>query len=105
MRRATGGCSKATCASKRRRGWRSRPPARALLSGLRDLAQARERAPYQARDLHLRDADAFGDLRLGEVFGEAQVQDQAVSGRERVEGGGDRGPVLDELVALVVAAD
>ena len=37
------------------------------------LAHRVERPAQQARDVHLRDADALGDLRLGQVLDEAQV--------------------------------
>ena len=48
---------------------------------LGDRPQPRERAPDQPRDVHLRDADALGDLGLRHVLDEAQVQDQALARR------------------------
>ena len=60
-------------------------------------------AADQPRHLHLRDADALGDLRLRQVLDEAQVQDQAVALGQRLERGGDRRGVLDQLEALVLA--
>src|SRR5919201_2521578 len=47
--------------------------ARAVVRDL--LADLLERAPDQPRDVHLRDPDLLGDLRLREDLEEAKVQD------------------------------
>ena len=48
----------------------------------RDLvADLLERAADQARDVHLRDPDLLGDLRLRQPLEEAQVEDRAARGR------------------------
>src|SRR5688500_6779755 len=46
-------------------------------------AQPRERLADQARDLHLRDADARADLGLREVLGEAQPEHLALARGDR----------------------
>src|SRR3954452_25190542 len=76
------------------------------LSGvLSDRTQALERAPDQPGDVHLGDAHALRDLRLREVLHEPQVQHDAVARRQRLQRRLDRRAVLDELEALVLAAD
>src|SRR5580704_3818712 len=45
----------------------------------RELAQALERPAQKPRHLHLRDPDALGYLRLGEIFSEPQEQDLALA--------------------------
>src|SRR5918998_6479209 len=82
------------------------------------LAQPRDRLADDPRDVHLGDADAGADLRLGQVLGEAQPQHLALSlrehGHEPVHGGGVLGEaearvlgpeaLRDRLVVVVVAA-
>ena len=46
---------------------------------VREGAKLLERAAQQAGHLHLGDADTLGDLRLGQVLDEAQLQDQALA--------------------------
>src|SRR3954453_12213988 len=87
-------------------------PSGSLLSG---VAPAIDRLADDARHVHLADADAVADLRLGEILGEAEPQHlafalaehphQALDGR-RVLGHGEAG-ILDsvgraEAVALLV---
>ena len=55
--------------------------------------------------MHLRVADPLGDLRLGHVLDEAQLQDQALALVEVGEGPLQRQLVLDQLEALVLVAD
>ena len=55
--------------------------------------------------MHLGDAHPLGDLALGQVLGETQVQNRAVALGDLGEGALDRGPVLDGLEADVHAAD
>jgi hypothetical protein len=50
-------------------------------------------------------ADPLRDLRLGHVLDEAQVQDQPLALRQVREGGVERDFALDQLEALVLAAD
>ena len=73
------------------------PPRPRWVAGL--LAQLAERAAQDARDVHLRVADALGDLRLGQVLGEAQPQHLALGVVEDVGAGVDRAAVLDQLEA------
>ena len=49
-----------------------------------------DRLPDEARDVHLRDADAVADLGLREVFGEAQAQDLALAVAEHAPSGARR---------------
>ena len=73
---------------------RPRPP-RAAGDGLAD----------QARDVHLRDADARADLRLREVLLEAQAQHLALAVGEHAHQALDRGGVLGHGEAGVLGAD
>ena len=43
------------------------------------VAYLLEPGPDEAGDVHLREAHAFGDLGLSEVFYEAQAEDQALA--------------------------
>ena len=61
-----------------------------------------EGAAQQARDVHLRDADARGDLRLREVLLEAKPQDLLVARGEGGECGRDGGTPLRQLVCGVL---
>ena len=81
---------------------RPRRPGKRSAGVLGDRAQPLERAPDQARDVHLGDADALGDLGLREVLDEAQVQHDPVARGQRLQRRGDRGAVLDELEAVVL---
>ncbi len=54
--------------------------------------------------MHLRDADLLGDLRLGEVVDEAQLEDHLLALGQRLEGRGDGLTELHELVVGVAAA-
>src|SRR5438270_697105 len=69
------------------------------------LAQARQRAADQPRDLHLRDADALGDLRLRQVLDEAQVQDAPVTLVEHAAQRTQHGDLLRAVQALVLDAE
>ena len=91
-RRVTGGCSRASCGSSRRTS------ARASLS-------CDERPPDQARDVHLRHADALGDLGLGQVVLEAQLEDHLLALGQLAERRADGVPELHQLVAVVLGAD
>src|SRR3984957_18435881 len=59
----------------------------------------------QPRDLHLRDADPLGDLRLAEFFAEAHVQHLALLRRDLLDRRGDGQAELDELEVPVLAAE
>src|SRR5438270_571335 len=78
----------------------SRIPAGTLVLGRR--AQAREGLTDQARDLHLRHADAGADLGLCQVLAEAQLEHAPLAGRdgveERLEGGAMFGEVETALL-------
>ena len=78
---------------------------RLTAAGRRLLAQLSERAAEDPRDVHLRVADLLGDLRLGQILGEAQPQDLALDLVEDPGAGIDRGPVLDQAERGVVLAD
>ena len=65
----------------------------------------RERLADDAADLHLRDADALADLGLRQVLDEAQAQDLALARADRAQQPAQRGAILGEAEALVVAAD
>ena len=73
--------------------------ARMLRSRGAGCREAVERAPQQARHVHLGDADALGDLRLGQVLLEAKPQDQPLARGQRLQGAAQRLADLDELVA------
>src|SRR6186997_957637 len=78
---------------------------RQALGGLlgRDLlADLLQRAANQPRDVHLRDADLLGDLRLGQAFEEAQVQDLALPLVEDTETRCEDGAVLRDLVLVLL---
>ena len=69
----------------------------ARLAGLAgQLAQTLQRAAQQPRDLHLRDADPLGDLRLREILPEAQEQDLALALGQVLGGREDRRLVVDQ---------
>src|SRR3954466_7558327 len=68
-------------------------------------AQPGQRLADQARDLHLRDADALADLRLGHVLDEPQPQHLALAGADRLHEAVERGAVLGEAEARVDVAD
>src|SRR5688572_13579674 len=83
-----------------------RGPARFGLLLLDDLgADLVEGAPDQARDVHLRDPDLLRDLRLREPVEEAQVQDAALALVQRAHAGLEHGPVLRDLVLVLLLAD
>src|SRR5213076_1796430 len=71
----------------------------------RAFAQPGQRLADEPGDLHLRDADALGDLRLGQILHEAEVQDAAVALVEHVAQRAQRGDLLGALDALVLVAD
>ena len=66
-------------ASPRSLSWNRELPVPWLLHLADRRAQLRERAAQQARDVHLRDADAGGDLRLRQAFLEAHRDDLALA--------------------------
>src|ERR1051325_330513 len=76
----------------------SAPPggaARLVLLVDRDLlAELLERAADETRDVHLRDADLLGDLRLRQAFEEAQVENRPLARLERAEARREPGGVL-----------
>src|SRR5829696_5652398 len=69
------------------------------------VAQAADRLADQAGDVHLGDADALADLRLGQVLLEAQAEHLALAVREHAHQALDRGRVLRDAVARVLGAD
>ena len=80
-----------------KRPWSPRGPAHSARAGSGSPALSRrrlERAPDQARDVHLGDADALGDLGLGEALLEAQVEDDALAGRQVGQAGVEGRPGL-----------
>src|SRR5258705_10788722 len=76
-----------------------------VLAGARHGAQAAQRLADDARDLHLRDADALADLGLREVLLEAQAQYLALTRRHRAQQLLERGPVLGQREAALVPPD
>src|SRR3954452_1230427 len=64
------------------------------------VADLLERAPDQARDVHLRDPDLLRDLRLREPLEEAQVQDRPLAVVEHSEPGREHRTVLGDLVLM-----
>src|SRR6185312_15176054 len=68
-------------------------------------AQARDGLTDDARDLHLRDADALADLGLREVLGEAQVQHLALARGDRAHEVLDRGAILGQREAALLGAE
>src|SRR3954470_24287900 len=96
-----GGCGPAprdVCRRVRGSGDRS-----STFLGLR--AQAGDRLPDQARDVHLRHAHDVPDLGLREVLLEAQAQDLALAIGEHPHQPLDGGGVLGQLEAVVLAAE
>src|SRR5689334_19402593 len=83
-------------------GFRVRRPGELLADAAADLLEC---LADQARHVHLRDADLLRDLGLREVLDEAQVQHQPVAFRKRTQLRPERGGVLRELVAGVLAAE
>src|SRR5690242_5340304 len=67
-------------------------------------AKLGERGAYEPRHVHLRDPDLVRDLRLREVLHEAQIQDKPVPLGQRAQLRRQRGGVLGQLVAGVLAA-
>ena len=65
------------------------------------VAHLLERAADEARDVHLRDPDLLGDLRLGQPLEEAQVEDPALALVERAQAGRENGAVLAHLVLVL----
>src|SRR4051794_29249130 len=108
-RRGTAACSRATSANIKRRAsprtYLLLELLGLLLRRLGDGPQARERAADQARDLHLGDAYPVGDLRLGHVLGEAQVEHDLIALGQGLQRGLDGRLVLDQVEALVLDAD
>src|SRR5215217_1811193 len=64
-----------------------------------------ERAPDQARDVHLRDPDLLRDLRLRQALEEAQVEDPPLALVERAEPRREHGAVLRDLVLVLEVAE
>jgi hypothetical protein len=71
----------------------------------RHRAQPPERLSDDARDLHLRHADALADLRLRQILLEAQSEHLALARRDGPQERGERGPVLGEGEAALVGPD
>src|SRR5579883_1238944 len=69
------------------------------------LADLLERAADQARDVHLRDPDLLGDLRLCQALEEAEVEDRALAVVERPEARREHGAVLRDLVGVLDLAE
>src|SRR5712691_7631386 len=69
------------------------------------VADLLERAADQPRHVHLRDPDLLRDLRLGQALEEAQVQDPALALVEDAEARREHGPVLGDLVLVLLGAD
>src|SRR5580693_5115049 len=81
-----------------------RPTARGkpgLVVCSKPLAELRQRPGEQPGDVHLRDAELGGDLRLGHVAEEAQHQDPLLPRRQALEQRLERLPVLHTLQGLV----
>src|SRR5215218_5014916 len=110
-------CSAASVATTRSR-WRplnrlacglaisARRNALARLLVLEETLAEHGQCPVQeAADVHLRDAEAAGDLGLGHAAEEAQVQDAPLALGQAGDEGAERGPVLERLQALVLGAD
>src|ERR1700693_4135580 len=64
-----------------------------------------ERAADQARDVHLGDAHLLGDLRLGQAFEEAEMEDPPLSVVERAASRCEDGHVLRKRVARLLGAE
>src|SRR5438046_2780268 len=69
------------------------------------LADLLQRAPDQPRDVHLRDADLLGDLRLRQAVEEPQAEDRPLALVEDAEPGCEDGAVLRDLVLVLLDAD
>src|SRR5512135_1372724 len=88
-------------------GWvlRRRPAREASSDRFGARAQTRERLTYETGDLHLGDADALADLRLGEILRETQPQHRALTlgdaRHQRLQGGA----FLSTVVALIWRSD
>src|SRR5919201_5030052 len=77
-----------------------------LLVLVRDLlADLFERAADEARDVHLRDPHLLGDLRLGQALEEPQVEDLPLPFVQGAEAGREHGPVLRDLVLVLLGAE
>src|SRR5918997_5410858 len=64
--------------------------------------EAVQRAPQEARHVHLGYADLLGDLRLREVLLEAQAEYQPLARRQCLQGAAQRLSDLHQLVAVLV---
>src|SRR5215218_7315892 len=84
---------------------RARPAARTARRSLELGAHRGERAADQPRDVHLRQADALGDLRLRQSLLEAHAQDLALALRQVVERRTERRAVLAAVELSVLGAD
>jgi len=72
---------------------------------LEPLLEAVQGAADEARDLHLRHADAARDLGLREVLDEAQVEHLAIAVVEHAAQGAQRRDLLGAVDAFVDVAD
>src|SRR5437660_845712 len=72
---------------------------------LETRSHAADRAPQQARDVHLRDPDAVSDLALREAGEEAQQDDSALALVEHLERPTQLDALLRELEAGVLLAE
>src|SRR5207248_4624968 len=85
-----------------RRSFKRPRPASAFLRGTSQLGQA---AGQQTGDVHLADAEAIGDLGLGQAFEEPEVEDDLLPPREFGDQRRERDPVLDAGEQRVLTAE
>src|SRR5207244_5709056 len=69
------------------------------------LADLLQGSPDQARDVHLRDADLLGELRLRQAVEEAQAEDRPLALVEDAEARREDSTVLRDLVLVLLDAD
>ena len=99
------GCAAAAASRLARQAWPGRDSVGRWLLARRGVGRRRrDRLADDARDLHLRDADALADLRLGEVLLEAQPQDLALARRDRAHEVLERRAVLGQREAELLGA-
>src|SRR5947209_5541927 len=79
---------------------------RGRLLGLGDrLADLLQRAPDEAGDVHLRDADLLRDLRLREAVEEAELKDHPLARIQSAEAGREHRAILGHLVLVLLGAE
>src|SRR3954451_8028887 len=69
------------------------------------VGELRDGLSYEARDLHLGDADLLADFFLGQIVGEAQVDDPALTLGQDHGQLLERGAVLGSLVTGVLGTE